>query len=35
VAFEQAGATWWVEEGLGWSLTEFRGRIQGLLADQW
>jgi hypothetical protein len=26
-SFEAAGATWWVEEGLGWSLDEFRGRI--------
>jgi alkanesulfonate monooxygenase SsuD/methylene tetrahydromethanopterin reductase-like flavin-dependent oxidoreductase (luciferase family) len=28
-AFEAAGATWWVEEGLGWSLEEFRQRIRG------
>lgn len=27
-AFEAAGATWWVEEGLGWSLDEFRERIR-------
>src|SRR5262249_50297286 len=26
-AFQGAGATWWVEEGLGWSLEEFRERI--------
>lgn len=26
-AFAAAGATWWVEEGFGWSLDEFRGRI--------
>ncbi|GCE21709.1 LLM class flavin-dependent oxidoreductase [Dictyobacter kobayashii] len=25
--FQEAGATWWVEEGLGWSLEEFRARI--------
>jgi alkanesulfonate monooxygenase SsuD/methylene tetrahydromethanopterin reductase-like flavin-dependent oxidoreductase (luciferase family) len=30
-AFAEAGATWWVEEGLGWSLAEFRGRIQSVL----
>jgi alkanesulfonate monooxygenase SsuD/methylene tetrahydromethanopterin reductase-like flavin-dependent oxidoreductase (luciferase family) len=24
----EAGATWWVEEGLGWSLAEFRERIR-------
>ena len=27
-AFEEAGATWWVEEGLGWSLEELRERIR-------
>jgi len=27
-SFEAAGATWWVEEGLGWSVDEFRGRIR-------
>jgi hypothetical protein len=27
-SFHAAGATWWVEEGLGWSLDEFRTRIQ-------
>jgi len=27
-AFEVAGATWWVEEGLGWKLDEFRERIR-------
>ncbi|GCE15868.1 LLM class flavin-dependent oxidoreductase [Tengunoibacter tsumagoiensis] len=26
--FAGAGATWWVEEGLGWSLEEFRQRIR-------
>jgi alkanesulfonate monooxygenase SsuD/methylene tetrahydromethanopterin reductase-like flavin-dependent oxidoreductase (luciferase family) len=26
-AFQAAGATWWIEEGLGWSLEEFRERI--------
>lgn len=26
--FQEAGATWWVEEGLGFSLEEFRGRIR-------
>jgi alkanesulfonate monooxygenase SsuD/methylene tetrahydromethanopterin reductase-like flavin-dependent oxidoreductase (luciferase family) len=26
--FNQAGATWWVEEGLGWSLEEFRERVR-------
>ncbi|GCE29005.1 luciferase-like protein [Dictyobacter alpinus] len=25
--FQEAGATWWVEEGLGWPLEEFRARI--------
>ena len=25
--FQEAGATWWVEEGLGWPLEEFRDRI--------
>lgn len=27
-SFQEAGATWWVEEGLGWSLEEFRERIR-------
>jgi alkanesulfonate monooxygenase SsuD/methylene tetrahydromethanopterin reductase-like flavin-dependent oxidoreductase (luciferase family) len=27
IPFQEAGATWWVEEGLGWSLEEFRERI--------
>lgn len=27
-AFQQAGATWWIEEGLGWSLEEFRERLR-------
>ncbi|HWQ15288.1 MAG TPA: LLM class flavin-dependent oxidoreductase [Roseiflexaceae bacterium] len=27
-AFGSAGATWWVEEGLGWSLDEFREHIR-------
>jgi alkanesulfonate monooxygenase SsuD/methylene tetrahydromethanopterin reductase-like flavin-dependent oxidoreductase (luciferase family) len=26
-ALAAAGATWWVEEGLGWSLEEFRARV--------
>lgn len=26
--FQAAGATWWVEEGLGWSLAEFRVRVR-------
>ncbi len=26
--FAEAGATWWVEEGLGWSLEEFGERIR-------
>jgi hypothetical protein len=26
--FQEAGATWWVEEGLGWTLEEFRERIR-------
>jgi len=26
--FAEAGATWWIEEGLGWTLKEFRARIQ-------
>lgn len=26
--FQKAGATWWVEEGLGFSLEEFRDRIR-------
>lgn len=26
--FAEAGATWWVEEGLGWTLEEFRERIR-------
>ena len=25
--FQEAGATWWLEEGLGWPLEEFRERI--------
>ncbi|MFI5271971.1 MAG: LLM class flavin-dependent oxidoreductase [Ktedonobacterales bacterium] len=25
--FASAGATWWIEEGLGWSFDEFRARI--------
>jgi len=25
--FAEVGATWWIEEGLGWSLDEFRGRV--------
>jgi len=28
-AFAEAGATWWVEEGLGWALDELRPRIAG------
>lgn len=28
VALEAAGATWWMEEGLGWSLEELRQRIR-------
>lgn len=27
-SFQEAGATWWVEEGLGWTLEEFRERIR-------
>lgn len=27
-ALEAVGATWWVEEGLGWSLAEFRERVR-------
>ncbi|HKV83323.1 MAG TPA: LLM class flavin-dependent oxidoreductase [Ktedonobacterales bacterium] len=27
-ALEEAGATWWTEEGLGWSLDELRQRIR-------
>jgi alkanesulfonate monooxygenase SsuD/methylene tetrahydromethanopterin reductase-like flavin-dependent oxidoreductase (luciferase family) len=27
--FHEAGATWWVEEGLGWTLAEFRQRVRG------
>jgi alkanesulfonate monooxygenase SsuD/methylene tetrahydromethanopterin reductase-like flavin-dependent oxidoreductase (luciferase family) len=27
-AFAEAGATWWIEEGLGFTLDEFRARIQ-------
>jgi hypothetical protein len=27
-AFHEAGATWWVEEGLGWSLAEFHEHIR-------
>jgi alkanesulfonate monooxygenase SsuD/methylene tetrahydromethanopterin reductase-like flavin-dependent oxidoreductase (luciferase family) len=26
--FSEAGATWWIEEGLGWRLEEFRARIR-------
>lgn len=26
--FQQAGATWWIEEGLGWTFEEFRERIR-------
>ncbi len=26
--FQEAGATWWAEEGLGWELAEFRERIR-------
>jgi alkanesulfonate monooxygenase SsuD/methylene tetrahydromethanopterin reductase-like flavin-dependent oxidoreductase (luciferase family) len=26
--FAEAGATWWIEEGLGWTLEELRARIQ-------
>jgi hypothetical protein len=26
-SFEEAGATWWVEEGLGYTLEELRARI--------
>jgi hypothetical protein len=26
--FAEAGATWWIEEGLGFTLDEFRARIQ-------
>lgn len=26
--FQEAGATWWVEEGLGWSFEKFRERIR-------
>jgi hypothetical protein len=26
--FQEAGATWWVEEGLGWTFEEFRARIR-------
>jgi alkanesulfonate monooxygenase SsuD/methylene tetrahydromethanopterin reductase-like flavin-dependent oxidoreductase (luciferase family) len=25
--YHDAGATWWIEEGLGWTLAEFRARI--------
>ncbi len=25
--YREAGATWWVEEGLGWALDEFRARV--------
>jgi alkanesulfonate monooxygenase SsuD/methylene tetrahydromethanopterin reductase-like flavin-dependent oxidoreductase (luciferase family) len=28
LALQEAGATWWVDEGLGWSLAEFRERIR-------
>jgi alkanesulfonate monooxygenase SsuD/methylene tetrahydromethanopterin reductase-like flavin-dependent oxidoreductase (luciferase family) len=27
-AYSDAGATWWIEEGLGWSLDEFRNHIK-------
>lgn len=27
-ALQNAGATWWLEEGLGWSLDDFRERIR-------
>lgn len=30
-AFAEAGATWWVEEGLGWSLADFQERIRTVL----
>jgi alkanesulfonate monooxygenase SsuD/methylene tetrahydromethanopterin reductase-like flavin-dependent oxidoreductase (luciferase family) len=26
--FQEAGATWWIEEGLGWTFEEFRERIR-------
>ena len=26
--FQEAGASWWMEEGLGWTLDEFRSRIR-------
>jgi alkanesulfonate monooxygenase SsuD/methylene tetrahydromethanopterin reductase-like flavin-dependent oxidoreductase (luciferase family) len=26
--FQEAGATWWIEEGLGWTLEEFRARVR-------
>jgi alkanesulfonate monooxygenase SsuD/methylene tetrahydromethanopterin reductase-like flavin-dependent oxidoreductase (luciferase family) len=26
--FQEAGATWWVEEGLGWTFEEFQARIR-------
>jgi alkanesulfonate monooxygenase SsuD/methylene tetrahydromethanopterin reductase-like flavin-dependent oxidoreductase (luciferase family) len=26
--FAEVGATWWIEEGLGWTLKEFRTRVQ-------
>ncbi len=26
--FAEVGATWWIDEGLGWTLEEFRARIQ-------
>jgi alkanesulfonate monooxygenase SsuD/methylene tetrahydromethanopterin reductase-like flavin-dependent oxidoreductase (luciferase family) len=26
--YAEVGATWWIEEGLGWTLEEFRARIQ-------
>lgn len=28
LALQEAGATWWIDEGLGWSLAEFRERIR-------
>jgi hypothetical protein len=27
-AFAEAGATWWVEDGVGWTLAEQRERIR-------
>ena len=26
--FQEAGASWWIEEGLGWTFEEFRERIR-------